>query len=436
METRANFVLIGAFTVAVIAGGFLFILWIAGVGQVSHRKTYEVVFAGSVSGLTRGASVVFNGLRVGEVLQVDFMPNDPGRVAAVIDVDGRIQIKKDTQARLELQGLTGGSAIALSGGAPDAPLLVGLDGAPPVIVAEPTANLLESVQNISVKADAILAKADKIVADNGPVITDTLKNLDTFTKALGDSSSGISAALNGISELGKQIGPLAQKLQTLSADADKLVGAVDPAKVKRVVSDVTTFTGALADSGPQMQALFTDAATLAKHLNETSSKLDAALTDVDGLVKAVDTKKIANVVDGANVLGEALRQNKGNIDLMLKDAAEITVKLDSSADKIDGLMTSVQGFVGSGDAKGPLTEVSEAARSIRLLADDLNVRTKEIAAGLIHFTGPGLKEYEALAVDGRRTINDVDRVVRGFEHNPSEVIFGAKPKLPEYHGGP
>jgi phospholipid/cholesterol/gamma-HCH transport system substrate-binding protein len=436
METRANFVLIGAFTVAVIAGGFLFILWIAGVGQVSHRKTYEVVFAGSVSGLTRGASVVFNGLRVGEVLQVDFMPNDPGRVAAVIDVDGRIQIKKDTQARLELQGLTGGSAIALSGGAPDTPLLVGLDGAPPVIVAEPTANLLESVQNISVKADAILAKADKIVADNGPVITDTLKNLDTFTKALGDSSSGISAALNGISELGKQIGPLAQKLQTLSADADKLVGAVDPAKVKRVVSDVTTFTGALADSGPQMQALFTDAATLAKHLNETSSKLDAALTDVDGLVKAVDTKKIANVVDGANVLGEALRQNKGNIDLMLKDAAEITVKLDSSADKIDGLMTSVQGFVGSGDAKGPLTEVSEAARSIRLLADDLNVRTKEIAAGLIHFTGPGLKEYEALAVDGRRTINDVDRVVRGFEHNPSEVIFGAKPKLPEYHGGP
>jgi phospholipid/cholesterol/gamma-HCH transport system substrate-binding protein len=436
METRANFVLIGAFTVAVIAGGFLFILWIAGVGQVSHRKTYEVLFTGSVSGLTRGASVVFNGLRVGEVLQVDFVPNDPGRVAAIIDVDGRIQIKKDTQARLELQGLTGGSAIALSGGAPDAPLLAGLDGAPPVIVAEPTANLLESVQNISVKADAILAKADKIVADNGPVITDTLKNLDTFTKALGDSSSGLGAALNGISELGKQIGPLAQKLQTLSGDADKLIGAVDPAKVKRVVSDVTTFTGALADSGGQMQALVTDAAALAKHLNETASRLDAALSDADGLVKAIDTKKIASVVDGANVLGEALRQNKGNIDLMLKDAAEIAAKLDSSADKIDGLMTSVQGFVGSGDAKGPLTEVSEAAHSIRVLADDLNVRTKEIAAGLIHFTGPGLKEYEALAVDGRRTINDVDRVVRGFEHNPSEVIFGAKTKLPEYHGGP
>src|SRR5271156_1602832 len=318
METRANFVLIGAFTLAVIASGFLFVLWLVAAGQVSHSRTYEVLFTGSVSGLTRGGSVVFNGLRVGEVLQVDFVPNDPGRVAAIIDVDGRIQIKKDTKARLELQGLTSGSAIALSGGASDAPPLVGLDGAPPVIVAEPTANLLESVQNISVKADAILAKADKLVADNGPVITDTIKNLDTFTKALGDSSSGLSAALNGISELGKQIGPLAQKLQTLSGDADKLLGAVDPAKVKRAVSDVTTFTGALADSGSQMQALFTDAAALAKHLNETTGKLDAALSDADALLKAVDMKKVANVVDGANVLGEALRQNKGNIDLMLR----------------------------------------------------------------------------------------------------------------------
>jgi phospholipid/cholesterol/gamma-HCH transport system substrate-binding protein len=436
METRANFVLIGAFTIGVFASGFLFVLWLVGAGQGSHLKTYEVLFTGSVSGLNRGASVVYNGLRVGEVLQVDFLPNDPGRVAAIIDVDARIPIKKDTRARLELQGLTSGSAIALTGGAPDAPVLVGQDGAPPVILAEPSANLLESVQNISVKADAILAKADKLVSDNSLAISDTIKNIDAFSKALGDSSSGIGAAMTGISELGRQIAPLAQKLQTLSADADKLVDAVDPAKVKKAVGDVTAFTGALAESGPQLQALLTESAALAKHLNDTSSRLDAALSDVDTIVKSVDPKKIAMAVDGVGILGDSLKQNKGNIDLMLKDAAEIAAKLDASADKIDGLMTSVQGFVGSGDAKGPLTEVSEAAHSIRVLADDLNVRTKEIAAGVIHFTGSGLKEYEALAIDGRRTINDVDRVVRGFEHNPSEVIFGAKAKLPEYHGGP
>ena len=436
METRANFVLIGAFTLAVIASGFLFVLWLVAAGQVSHSRTYEVLFTGSVSGLSRGGAVVFNGLRVGEVLSLDFVPNDPGRVAAIINVDGRITIKKDTQARLELQGLTGGSAIALTGGAPDSPTLVGVDGAPPVIVAEPSANLLESVQNVSAKVDAILAKADKLVSDNSLAITDTIKNIDTFSKALGDSSSGIGAALTGVSELGKQIGPLAQKLQILSGDADKLLGAVDIDKVKRAVGDVTVFTGALADSAGPIKSMMSDTATLAKHLNESTTRLDAAVVDLDALLKAIDTKKIANVVDGVNVVGDALRQNKGNIDHMIKDSAELVAKLNETAGKLDGFMSSVSGFVGSPDVKGPLTEVAEAAHSIRLLADDLNVRTKEIANGLIHFTGSGLKEYEALAIDGRRTINDVDRVVRGFEHNPSEVIFGAKPKLPEYHGGP
>ena len=69
------------------------------------------------------------------------------------------------------------------------------------------------------------------------------------------------------------------------------------------------------------------------------------------------------------------------------------------------------------------------------LADDLNARTKDIASGLSKFTGSGLREYEALAIDGRRAINDLDRAVRDFARNPNQLIFGAKPAMPEYRGG-
>jgi phospholipid/cholesterol/gamma-HCH transport system substrate-binding protein len=55
METKANYVLIGAFTLAVIAGGFLFVLWFSGASKTAEHKTYRVVFTGSVSGLTRGS---------------------------------------------------------------------------------------------------------------------------------------------------------------------------------------------------------------------------------------------------------------------------------------------------------------------------------------------------------------------------------------------
>jgi phospholipid/cholesterol/gamma-HCH transport system substrate-binding protein len=72
---------------------------------------------------------------------------------------------------------------------------------------------------------------------------------------------------------------------------------------------------------------------------------------------------------------------------------------------------------------------------VRHLADNLDARTKEISVGLTRFSASGLREYEALAVDGRRTVNDLDRLLRSLSNNPSQVIFGAKSTLPEYHGG-
>ena len=82
-----------------------------------------------------------------------------------------------------------------------------------------------------------------------------------------------------------------------------------------------------------------------------------------------------------------------------------------------------------------MTEVGDAAKSVRVFADELTQRVKDIAPGLTRFSGSGLREYEALAIDARRTVGDVDRAVRAFQSNPNQLIFGSKPALPEYHGG-
>ena len=437
METRANFVLIGAFSLAVIAGGFLFVLWFAGEAANPNRKPYEFLFTGSIAGLSRGSPVLFNGLRVGEVTAVDFDANDPQRVSVMANISDRAPIKADTKARLEIQGLTGSAVIALKGGAANAPALVGRNGRPPAIAAEPSElqNIMEAVQSLSAHAEGVINKVDKLLDDNGPTLADTIRNIDTFSKALSDNSAGVNSALAAISDLGRKIGPLADQLQSLSQHVDTLVGAVDPEAVRHVVGNVDAFTSALASEKSTIDALLQDSAALAKQLNGSAGKIDTTLADVDALVKSVDTRKVQTFVDGAGSLGEVMRQNKGNIDNTLKNASELTSKLNESADKIDGLMASLQGFLGSSDVKGPLGEVGDAAKSVRQLADDLNVRTKDIAAGLTHFTSSGLREYEALAVDGRRTVNDLDRVLRNFDRNPNEVLFGAKPALPEYHGG-
>jgi phospholipid/cholesterol/gamma-HCH transport system substrate-binding protein len=524
METKANFFIIGLFTLATLVAAFFFVLWFSGLGRTSGHRVYEIIFSGSVSGLSRGSSVLFNGLKVGEVTSIDFLEKDPSRVVATIDISDRTPMMEDTKARLELQGLTGAAAIALTGGSVNAKPLVGVNGAPPAIYADRSdfQNLLENVQRLSGKADDVLGRLDKLVVDNGPAITDTIKNVDEFSKVLSNSSSGINSFLSSAGDIGQKIGPLTSRLQVLSDDVDKLVKAVDVDKVRGVVDNVSGFAETLRDNKGHIDSVLSDAATLAKNLNGTNDRLNAALgsfndlaksldgakisgavdniasvaQDVGKVVKSIDTEKLRSVVsnvegftatldrnqghidslfadsatlakslngtrdkldsalnwvgdlsksiDSAKINGvidnvssftATLRDNKGNVDRALKDASELAAKLNNSADKLDGVMTSAQDFLGSPDTKGALAQVGDAAKSVQKLADDLNARTKDIAAGLSRFTGSGLREYEALAIDGRRAINDLDRAVRDFSRNPNQLIFGAKPALPEYRGG-
>ena len=77
METRARYALIGLFTVAVVLAGFAFVYWIQNAGGLGQRSAYRVRFDGSVSGLLVGSNVLFNGMRVGEVIALELDKKQP-----------------------------------------------------------------------------------------------------------------------------------------------------------------------------------------------------------------------------------------------------------------------------------------------------------------------------------------------------------------------
>src|ERR1044071_4248906 len=85
METRANYVLIGSFTLAVIASAFGFVLWFQSLHTTKLRSPLRVVFEGPASGLRNGGSVNFNGIRIGEVMSVKL--DNPRRVVALAMVE-------------------------------------------------------------------------------------------------------------------------------------------------------------------------------------------------------------------------------------------------------------------------------------------------------------------------------------------------------------
>ena len=128
METRANFALIGAFTLAVVLAAFSFVFWFSGSGKTAQYQTYELIVRGSVDGLTPGSAVQFNGLKVGSVTSMEIDPTDPGQVKVLIAVDKKTPVKTNTRARVEQKTFTGVAVVSLVGGTPGAPDIVAAAG--------------------------------------------------------------------------------------------------------------------------------------------------------------------------------------------------------------------------------------------------------------------------------------------------------------------
>lgn len=234
METRANFALIGAFTIAVVFAAFGFVFWFSGPSQTAQYKPYELVFPGSVAGLSRGSDVRFNGLKVGEVTQLSISDVDPSRVDVLISIDKKTPVKTNTKARLEQSGFTGVSYVSLTGGTPGAPDLQAQPGQTyPRIQAERSEfqNILENVQRLSTRATDVLEKMEQLLEANSETIASTLKNAESFTKALADNSGNIDSFIRDVSEISHTLKPLPARIE-------KLLAAIDPKKINSIATDI------------------------------------------------------------------------------------------------------------------------------------------------------------------------------------------------------
>ena len=116
METRAKFVLMGLFTLAVIVGGFWFTYWLRNTGGFHERATYLVRFDTSVGGLISGAGVLFNGIRVGDVTGLALNPEKPLEVNATIAIEPSTPVRADTRVGLDYKVSPGFRPSRLSAG--------------------------------------------------------------------------------------------------------------------------------------------------------------------------------------------------------------------------------------------------------------------------------------------------------------------------------
>src|SRR5215813_8647999 len=128
METKANYVAVGAFVLVCVIGLVVALLWLTGIQYSQEYAYYQAFFKGSVSGLGKGTVTRYNGIEVGRITDLQFDPTDPQRVIVTMQMQPNLNIREDSVASIDSQGLTGGAFVEISGGTVKSPLLTAKPG--------------------------------------------------------------------------------------------------------------------------------------------------------------------------------------------------------------------------------------------------------------------------------------------------------------------
>ena len=289
METKANYVLIGVFTIVVAIAGLLFALWAANYSSEREWHTYRIIFNEAVTGLDEGSTVRYNGISVGTVQRLSLAPDDPRRVLAQVRIGADTPIKTDTKAKISQDGLTGPTFVQLSGGSPGSPALVAKsDDDIPVIQTEPSA-----LQNIADTANRLVARLDQVLSDDNVArITKSLDNIEAMTGAIGGQKDDLRAMIINARKSSEQLEKtlattdsavrgldreLVQKLPVLIAKLDSTLGRLDTAAkgADSIVNDNRAAISSFANEGlTQIGPTMVELRALVRDLRRISDRLD------------------------------------------------------------------------------------------------------------------------------------------------------------------
>ena len=423
METKANYVLIGAFTILGFAGILLFLMWFAKL-QINRQFAYYDIYFTEVSGIGVSSEVTFAGLSVGKVIDMQLADDDNGVVRVRVEVEEDTPVREDSTASLVSQGVTGVSNVAITSGTPGSPRLTGKDGRTPIIVGNDSV-----LQTLSSEGPQMIARLNTVAAqltvllgdENQTRVRNILTNVErssgNIDKALADVSDAtksIADAANNFKDFGDKLGPLSETADTTLKKITESAGNADKALASATATldeargyisgDLKTLTASLNDT----------AGTMRDELPPLVSRLRTTLDNADPLIEVTKDAmgSAARTFDGADRI---INTEIGPV------ASDLRVTLGKANTAIDTLATDIPGIVEH--VRGAAASANDAFSSLRGMVDGAR-------GGVVAFTQDGLPQYTRLATTLRNVADNVNELVSSLKRNPSRVLSG--PKTPDF----
>ncbi len=432
METRANYILIGAFTLAGILGAFGFFLWLAKFEVTRQYAYYDVLFD-NVSGLSAAGGVSYNGLPVGQVISLNLDEDDPSKVRVRIEVDADIPVTEETIAQLQSLGVTGVGYVELTGGSASAARLP----QDSVIKSKRSTiqSLFEGAPKVLDEAVTLLQELNSVVDEkNRKAVSDILDNLASATGRLDKTLSDFESVSANIGNAAQDIGVFTKKLDPLISSAEStLETGTDTLKSIKTASDTAkealdeakvTLTTTNRVIEQDIRPFIERGSDLAENLTRLTQEAGASLSVITETVLNANTTlgSITSTMDTAKgALASAERAFDSANQVIETDVAPVAQDIRRAANQVT---ETVAGITDKIDKISD--DVLSASNSAKELLGTIDGVVQDNRRQVSDFLRVGLPQFIRFIEESQRLVISLDRLVDKVERDPARFLLGTQ----------
>lgn len=262
--------------------------YLKGINMFSPANFYYVSY-NNVSGLEVSAPVTIDGYKVGQVREITYDYDNPGKIKVLLAVNKKLRVPEDSYAVLASTLMSGGY-IDIKMGSSKRMLAVGSDIATkevPGLMDALASDVVPAVNSILPRIDSLLYNLNRIAGD--PALAQSISRLDGITGNILSVTEGLDGAMKrDVPGVMRNARSITTRLDTVSANLAALSSQLRQLPISTTMDNVNEVTENLVRFSDQLNS---QTSTLGKLTNdpELYDRLNKVSADIDSLV--LDIKK-------------------------------------------------------------------------------------------------------------------------------------------------
>lgn len=283
-----NEFIIGLSVIVAIAILIVGIDYLKGI-NLFRPANYYVASYDNVAGLEISAPVTIDGFKVGQVREINFDYEKPGKIQVLLALNKKLHLPEDSYAYIT-SSLLGSTAVEIHLGSSSKLIAVGGDlptKVAPDLMSSISQQVMPAINSILPKVDSLVANLNTLVAS--PALAQSINRLDGITGNLLTTTSGLNTTINGqLPLIMNNAGKITTNLDSITLNLGLLSYQLKQLPLSTTIDNVNTVTDNLIQFS---QALNNQQSTLGKLTNdpEMYNRLNTVVADIDSLI--VDIKK-------------------------------------------------------------------------------------------------------------------------------------------------